>query len=674
MKLCDRVVRLFKGVFTPRPKEHIVDWAKREIALSPDESPDSPGGYDPDLNPLPTIIWDIYESGEYDECIVKKSTQSGITLAVLIFICWWVVHVCRNFLYAIDAQDEVKKISELRLQPLLRSCGAARRIKPEADAFTNVLLKFRGLVGYLIGARSTGKMANKSVGLAAFDEVDAVQKSGGDISAIHQIRDRMKKQMGSFFIVFSKAEQWEWVTNQEYLSGSRHKCFVPCPHCTFLNSDIPAGFQTFEWEQVKFAQCKDLLGRYDKTRVLAETFYECIHCKEPIRDTDKPWMLKHRRWEATNKGEDPEHLPEPRKASVEITDLYSTFPKLTFGHLALKFVNALGNQEALDAFFSGHLARPKRAQARVTEETSIYKMTANYYRGQAPVLPRKIVIGSDKQKDVYKWVKAGFTWEGDCYVIDWGQTLNGSALTTEADVPVKITTWPEHYTEPEKIDPVTFKGFVDERYRQKDVRDFVVSTITGYLPNGMPDYRFYSCYGLAQHTARNLRDIVSPAANAPPNAFHNGRPMWAYAISVNNFNDEIHNKRFGQWSEIEAAMRRGQAAPPHVRRIFFPLDIQSGERGDEARFVHEITREQFFFNDKKQRWEWKDVTENDWGDALRMCFALWYLLAPLEQAPLPLSAALPSSGDSPRGESSESPDDLRSTRVERSGRDYVLQR
>lgn len=632
-----RVTDLFRRTLVLRPKERIVDWARKWIHLSSSESGDFPGQYDPDLNPLPVILFDLYESGEYDEVIIKKSSQSGFTLACFILICWFVTFVRRNFLYVIDSEEEVEKISSERLQPLLQDCGPARkRIRSGTSPFTRVLLRFQGLTGYLSGGKSLGKVSNKSVGLAIVDEISALEKTLSAAAVrknLGEIRSRLKKQSTGFFISLSKPSTWEGIINQEYETGTKHRCFVPCPHCSTDAGGQLGGYQVIEWEQIKFGHCKDLTGHWDYQRIEAETFFECVHCKRAVVESEhKAWMVTHRQYRRTNFGEDPQCLPEPRRASIEVTDLTSTFPKLSWGRLAVKYVKSLNDPEALKEFFRDHLARPDKPDAVQTEESIIYKMSGGYRRGECPILPRKIVMGVDRQKDRWKWVKAAFNYEGDCWVIDWGTIINPAAITEEANKPVEIKRWPDHLSPEQRNNPVVFKGLVDERYSQADVRDFIISTLQSVGPDGTPDYRFHGCYGLARHTARSLRDIVSPSAHAKPNAMHKMYPLWSYAISTDNFNNEIHTQRFGKFKMVLAARNAGGELPPGVRRIWFPFDLTE-------EFVREITRERFELNPKSRRWEWADVQNNDWGDGLRMCFAVWYLLAPLEEAPPPVSAA-----------------------------------
>jgi hypothetical protein len=672
-----RAAALMQRSFVPRFTGRIVDWARRWIKLRSEESGDFPGDYDPDLNPLPTALFDFYESGDYDEVVALKSSQSGWTLACFIFICWFITFVRRNFIYSIDSEEEVKVIGSVRLKPMIEDCEpAAARVRVEKSPLAGVVLKFAGLVGYLTGGKSLGKVSNKSAGLVIIDESAALEKAVNKATVkanIKELRARLKKQSVGFLIHISKAGEWEGEVNQEYLRGTRHRCFVPCPHCTEKNGGEASGYQVVEFERIKFGHCKNEQGHYDLERVLRETFLECEHCGQAITEDWKPWMVERRQNRQTYFGGEPGYPLEPRRASFLHDDLLSTFPTLTWGKLAVKYVGVLGDAEGLKNFFKDHCARPEKKTVVEVDENVIYKMVAGYKRGELPVPVRKVLMGVDHQQSggTWPWVKCGFTWEGDCYVSDWGIQLNEATLLDVANEKVRIKKWPESVPVEQRVDPVVFKGFADERHDQKRVRDFIISTLTGVALDGTPDYRFHACYGLPRHISRTLKDIVSPGPVAKPNAYHAGMPMWHYAISTDDFNREIYTHRYGRWRQVEKAQNAGQPVPAGIRRIFFPECILGRQKGDEQKFVKQVTRETFWFNPEKQRWEWKDVTDNDWGDGLRMCFALWYLLAQCEQAPPPVgpgeSVEGDGGGDAERGE-------WETGRGEGAGREYVLKR
>jgi hypothetical protein len=150
IELTARLGRVFKRVYKERPQGLIQDWGRINIELSSDESGDFPGPYDPDINPLPTVVFDAYQAKKYKKAVFKKSSQSGVTLAVLILICWYVTYECKNFLYILDSIDEMRRVSKTRLKPMLLRCKAAgERIPEDEDDLSNLTYNLLGSTGYL---------------------------------------------------------------------------------------------------------------------------------------------------------------------------------------------------------------------------------------------------------------------------------------------------------------------------------------------------------------------------------------------------------------------------------------------------------------------------------------------------------------------------------------------
>jgi phage terminase large subunit GpA-like protein len=625
--LRQRINAVFKGIYTARPTLSIKDWARNNIKLSTKESGDFPGSYDPDLNPLPTILFDVYQSGEYRKAVFKKSSQSGVTLVVLILICYYITYVARNFLYMIDSRDEMRRVSKERLQPMLKTCGAAAgKISENEDDLTNLTLSLKGLTGYLCGSNSEATYANKSVGLAVNDECDTYAKK----NAVALTADRGKKQTGFFQILLSKPENWEDICTQEYLRGTRHRPFYPCPHCGTR--------QTVDWSRIRFDHCTDLIGNWDYERMAKEIYLRCVNpqCVNPdyahiekgdkgrIMESSKAFMLTalpiKELYQQTNFGED-EYKPVPGVFSCEIDDLMSMFPTATWTDLAREWNDAQGDEVKLKAFLRGRLAQGWKQKKIEVGDSDIYRMSAAYQRGHCPVEPRYVLMASDKQLNLYKWVKTGWTNNGDCYVIDWGECLSAAELLHIADDPVIVDKWNEDTPSEKRVNPVVYKGMVDEGYMQDEVRDFVVSTCLGRNVDGSFNYRFYSCWGQGGIHSRSLRDLVVPVYGDKPNAIHRGYPIYAYRFSDDNFKDQLYNKRFGGFKEFEAAIKAGKPAP-NKPRVFFPAHL-------EPAFVRELCQEKFTWSEKNKRWEWIEPKEkNDFGDALKMNFVGFYILAP----------------------------------------------
>lgn len=620
-----RVRSAMRSIFAPIPSGTIEGWAsgketpdgRANVYLTEKESGDFAGPYDPTLNPLPTILFHVFRSGLYNTAVFLKSSQSGVTLACLVLIMWFVCFIRRNFLYVLDSLPEMERLSKERMIPMLLRCRAAEQVMAEVGELKTLTLALKHCVGYLTGAQSVGALSNKSVGLAIIDEVDAHPDSPEKESARALAAERGKKQSTFFQVLLSKPIFWHGPITQEYLTGTRHHPFYPCPHC--------GTFQEVVFEQLRADHCRLEDGTWDYDLMMRDTWYECINKECAVRrieDKHKPWMLERRDWRQTNLGQDI-YKPVPRKFSCKIDDLMSTFPTATWGHIMIEWAKSENDRVARRTFEAGRLARgEKREQVKVAAD-DIQRMRGTYQRGECPVMPDLVVMFVDVQKILLKWVKCGFTLDDTCYVIDYGETLTLADAYREADVKVKVLGVPEDQW------PVTYKGWIDEGHDQKVVRDFITSEMNrgpsrptkfGMIPN----YRFYSSWGQGQIHARQLKDLVTPRPDEKPNVTHNGFPLYAYRFSDDHFKDELYNLRIGGFSQYEKSIEDPEnfSAPEFFRRTWFPENICD-------KFRSELTQEEWGWLEKEKKFGWKEPRNpNDFGDGVKGCLAEWYIAKP----------------------------------------------
>lgn len=580
--------------------EPMPEWAARCIELPPEESIEHSGRYDVSVTPWVGWVMDWIQHRRNKELIVRKSSQSGLTLGLLIAIAWLVVHRPTHVLMALDSVPEVRKLSKARLKPLLMKwCGeaAAKLEQVDEDNLSNLYLQLRGMVVHLVGAFSAGPFANKSIGLVVLDELDLhpVGSNGGEASSLELARDRIKNVEQGMLVALSKPVLWEGPINQNYLTGSRHRLFVPCPHC--------GGMQVLRWEQMRFSHCKDLAGEWDTARLLRETYYECEVelCKGKIEEhLHKRTMLLQMEPRATNTGQDA-HKPFPGRDSLHVSDLYSQFPSAAWGKLACEWVEAQGDYAKLRKFLNSRLGEAQRERKTETEEKQIHALSGGYEHGCLPWQPARDAQGRpaigmfvDCQQDVKKWVKIGFKADGEAALINYGQTLSFEDLLVEADSPVRIGLRWEDGGPEERV----FLGLIDEGYATGLVRDFVL-TAGG---------RFWPCKGRG---GLQVRDVVEPRSNC----MHNGVPLTVYHFSDDDFKRELYKGRIGEFPRIKAGI-----SP--FKRLWLPQYLEDG-------FVKELCAERMVQERVRGRLvtKWAEPTgPNDFGDAVKMGLVWWYVV------------------------------------------------
>jgi hypothetical protein len=634
---------IFVDVYRPRPKGGSLEWVSKNCYIPAEVSPDHPGFYSLAPSPLCDIIFDWYDSPEWDELILPKGSQYGASQAahcVSVFDAYW---KGRNIALLLDSREEAKRVNQTRLKPLLNHCAAmASKISENADDLSNLTLYLRGLTYFLMGSFSPSALANKTIGFGISDECDNYPESPkGESNALDMLRDRLKKINGAKLLAFSKPKDETTLIWPEYLTGSRHKCFVPCPRCET--------FQELVKEQVEISHCRDLTGAFDLAAIERDAFYRCAACGGVIEEKEKPAMIAERRWKATNgkvdfEGKDKYFVdlpkdsfpPAPRKMSAHVSDLYCLTPKDTWGRIMAEWIDAQGSISKMKRVKRGRFALPWSEGALKIEKSDLDLMLGGYQRGQLPAEPDIVLIASDVQKDVKKWVKAGFKLDGTCWVIDWGECLGFNQLVVEADVPVVVLRWGDDVPESERVSMIARKGLIDEgggdgkeNDNQGPVRDFVISTFLGLVRgedgSEAPDFRFFSCYGRGGLAVKNWKDAFDVRT-----INHKGWSTVVYKFNDDLFKRELYEQRIANYRAYVDAKRRGAQGAELPIRLFFPIS-RPGEADGVSwdQFKSELSQERREFDSVRRRYVWREPSDaNDFGDALKMLFVGFYVMLP----------------------------------------------
>lgn len=640
-----RMVSALMEIYTPRCPLNCWEWAEANIILTREESADSHGNYRSAMTPYVRRMMEFVTRPGEREFIIRKSSQLGFTLAYMLIVCYVAATRPTHTLFAIDSGSQAKKVST-RLKRLFTS-NASLTSTYEGDGeddLQNLILKLRGMMVMLTGSGSAGAFASNPFGLVILDELDLHIADTKGSSTIDRARERIKKSQDGKLIAGGKPETYGGETNLNYLTGTRERLYVPCPHCGTM--------QPLDWSGMRFAHCKDLAGRWDLKRVLADTYYQCESdlCRGQshggrIREEDKPGMLRRYQCLPTNLGQD-DHKPFPGRASMWVNDLYSVDPQNSWGELAAKWLDSQGSPTKLTAFFCGNLADPQREQGTEVKKSDLAALNGGYEYGCVPKAPAvhaltgspALFLTCDVQATEKKWAKYAFTAEGEMFCVDHGIALNFAELTVEADKPVWLglrapatddeldairerclQDGADYYAALRAAYPATpfytvTCGLIDEGHDTFVVRDFCYSTA---LPAyGLPP-RFFPSKGIGRV---NAIEIVSEISNK----FRTGKTDDSPFITVYHYDDdalkrELYEARIG--GADDAAKRSGGRRSPG-QCLWFPAYA-------EESFLTEFTQERRaqVRHRGKMRMMWVDPTRpNDFGDTAKMALALWVLL------------------------------------------------
>ena len=606
--LRDVLVRHLQGWYQPQSTLTPWEWhEKQKTYLASQESQDFAGDFDSSLAPQNRFIMEFFSGkfsdnieflpgtprdSDWREMIVMKSSQVGVTLAVLLALVWVIAEQGKNIIYAIDSEKEAKRISTARLQPLIRGCApAAAKIKPGEAGFNDLTYFLLGCIVYLLGGGSDGAYQNKSATVGVLDEGDHHPPPGpGQLNNLDELRARMKGVATAKIIEISRPKTEADLTAREHKTGTRHVCVVPCPHC--------GDFQELQNDSLRFDHCKDLAGEYDLERVLKETWYECGLCHKPIYEHHKRDMMLAHRWRQTNP------TPAPGKISIHISDLYSQFASSTWGKLACEYIPALKSIAAMTRYRQERLGKPERLRSSELKTEDILKLRSSYHRKTLPDKPALYAMGVDVQSDVKKWIKGGFNLHGDLWLSDWGYTLAYDELLEIADAPTPIGVpfgnWnrSEPWTE-ESV--VVEQGIIDEGHDMEGVRRLCVRSDGLFVPS-------------KGRGGIQIRSLVNESIGEI-----DGEEIITYHFSDDQFKKALLIGRIAELPKILA----GKSKSP---RLYLPYEV-------DAEFADELTSEKLVVEQDRlgyprEIWKKAPSIPNDFSDALKNLLVIWYWMGP----------------------------------------------
>lgn len=564
-------------------------FAEKNIILSEQASPTNPGPYDANVAPHTKFFQECLDDPAVHQLTLKKNSQGGFTQGVLNKILRHVAVDPVNILYVIDSLQEAKRIARTRLKPMLETCALTRQVidEDEKNELQTLTFYLRDMAIFFAGGGSIGAVANKPIALGIVDEADKIPRmTGNHTHVVEEVKARFKTIENFKLVVLSAPNEEIDITTCEWKKGSQHVFHVPCPHCGEFQEMIP--------ERVIFSHCKNSAGEYDKEKVKREAYYSCIRagskeCPDgKIFDHHKRAMALRGEWRPTNPNAEPGHI------SLESSDLYSLFPGARLGLIALDIIESQHNPLVKKAKWSNRFGKEWKTSRAVITHEQIHALRGDYDRGTIPPGCGQIVylpIASDVQGDVRKWIRGAFNRKGELFVVDYGASLAYDDLIAEADIPVPDSAGGEAWTSRE--------GIIDEGFETTKVRSFCIRT----------GHRFFPAKGRG---GIQIRTLVS-ASETP----HDGELINVYHFNDDEFKRSLYIDRIRDLAKIKS----GKSFTP---RLWLPRDID----GD---FIAELCAERLV--PQSTPWGftkhiWEKTGTNDFGDALKLLYVLWFTAAP----------------------------------------------
>lgn len=444
--------------FQLTPTEPIWKWAGREVYL--DEKMTSvPGYYDITKTPWTKEWQELPMRPEVREAIWMKSSRIGASEGAFNILRWMPKNRPGNALYSINSDKKAREVAERRILPSVAKT-AGGHISDDPDDSTLSRISLRNMDILISGSGSSGPFMEIWYRLIILDELEKHAKRADGTTTYDQAKSRQNDVADGLLMALSVPGETGGIIDLKYTNGTQKKFHVPCPRCA-RHIELLDDYLVAE-------HCKED-DRYDLDRVVADTFYQCQLCQQPILEHEKLAMVNEGFWVPTEKEKRRRSPagdyvpPEPGVESYQIGDVYSLHPRVSWGNLKKNYLQAFvinPNEEAKKFYITNHRGLPweqevtnvtretvEALKAGRIEETKIeaadgtvqivkqqlgtpFRMVYRdgKFNARLPFCPALLFLTVDKQFDCLKYEVNAWNNDGESFLVDCGRLADEDQL------------------------------------------------------------------------------------------------------------------------------------------------------------------------------------------------------------------------------------------------------
>lgn len=388
------------AIWAPPPPVDLEAWAVDNVSFSERESPVA-GPYNP--NAFPPAAEILRALSPEDPCRIvslRKSVQVGGTTLANIFCMGSLALDPGDFLYTHPTEDNARRWSRMKLQPMIDGNLALRRNFPRKsrDGNDSVFYKERsdGRGALLIsGANSPSSLSQVSMRRQVQDDLSKWEMNpAGDPEEQADSRSEAH-EFAKILKISSPLVKPGCRITRNYEAGSQEEFYVPCPHCQHMH--------VLEWE--------NLLQNLDEEHPEAAHF-TCPDCGVVIEDHHRPEMLRAGEWRAQNERAKREHR------SFSIWAAYSLL--ISVERIARRWLKAKGDPASEQVFTNDVLGRAYEVQGEAPPWEALRDRAAatGHALGTIPAGFFLVACGVDCQADRVEF-----------QVVAWGREFRRAVVT-----------------------------------------------------------------------------------------------------------------------------------------------------------------------------------------------------------------------------------------------------
>lgn len=385
-------------------------WAAEHLIVP--DGPRSGSKWDRSLTPyVPEIIDAFGPDSETTFGVVRKSQQTGVSVAGIGLLGYYIDAAPARLSYAAPTIDQLQEFNREKLSPVLEQTDVLRaKVKGQtsrsATGSTTTSKRFPGGSLVLINANSTKDLRSKTLKVGVADEIDEwaddLDKQGdpldlylGRFTAFHATGDWRLLALSTPTLTGSSR------VDRLYLAGDQRLWKVRCPHCG-------EEFH-FEFKGLKFNR-----------KAPYEAHYVAPCCGTIIEHHEKATLVRAGRFVPTNS--------DGLYPSWHIDALISQLT--TWDHIAEAWWNAQGNDTNLKAFYNLWLGLSFEMRGDAPDHEKLYaRRDQDLEENRIPPRGLLLTAGADVQHSGI-WVEV-VAWAPDRQ--SW--TVSARWLDGDTDVP-----------------------------------------------------------------------------------------------------------------------------------------------------------------------------------------------------------------------------------------------
>lgn len=405
----------------PDPALWIDEWSEEHMVIPADAGSRLPGPYRLDTTPFArAVLRDLSPESPVKRVVAKVASQLWKTQVGINWICASMARAPANIL----ALESTQVLTEELSSRIDKTIDAVRELRKKVaaprsrDARNTIGVKeFRGGALHIRTAGSESNLAGLTARYIYGDEVDRWKRNvggEGDPVKLAEARSTQFGRAAKFYYSSTPTEKDASKIDELFEMGDQRHCYVPCPHCGFM--------QVLEMERV----------RVNESRTTA--YVQCIddECACLIEEHFKSQMFAGYEWRAHAPGDGETH-------SYTQSSLYAPLGSVSWLDMwkeqqAAELALAAGDDTLMRTFKNTRLAVVFDSRKQVTTAEELQKRAEPYALRTIPAACLALTAAVDTQDNRLELKITGWGEGMENWVIDYEVIFGDPALQSTWDM------------------------------------------------------------------------------------------------------------------------------------------------------------------------------------------------------------------------------------------------